>query len=242
LARIGGEPYAQQALSDIQNSLSAETQAGPAWHELFTPSILRILLMGVLLAVLQQWSGINIVFNYAEEVYRNAGYGVSGILFNIVITGTVNLVFTLIALGLVDWFGRRALMLFGCAGIALSHTVLGFTYRAGVKGLPILVFTLCAIGFYALSLALVTWVLISEIFPNRIRGAGVSVSVSALWSASFLLAFTFPTLNRSLGTSGTFWAYGGVCSIGLVFIFLRVPETKGRALEEIEREFVHRRA
>jgi MFS transporter, SP family, xylose:H+ symportor len=239
LARIGGEPYAQQALSEIQNSLSAEAQAGPVLRELFSPRVLKILAIGIVLAVLQQWSGINIIFNYAEEVYRNAGYGVSGILFNIVITGTVNLLFTLVALGLVDWFGRRALMLFGCAGIALSHTVLGFTYRAGVKGWPILLLTLFAIGFYALSLAPVTWVLISEIFPNRVRGAAVSVSVSALWIASFLLAFTFPILNRTLGSSGVFWAYAGICFIGLLFIYLRVPETKGRALEEIERQFAN---
>lgn len=236
LARIGGEPYAQQALSDIQNSLGVEAQAGAAWRELLSPRILKILSIGISLAVLQQWSGINIVFNYAEEVYRNAGYGVSGILFNIVITGTVNLVFTLVALGLVDWYGRRALMLFGCAGIALSHTLLGFTYRAGIKGLPILLLTLCAISFYALSLAPVTWVLISEIFPNRVRGAAVSISVSALWIASFLLAFTFPMLNRAMGSSGTFWTYASICFIGLLFIYLRVPETKGKALEQIERE------
>jgi SP family xylose:H+ symportor-like MFS transporter len=235
-ARIGGEAYAQQALAEIRNSLGTEAQAGPIWRELCSPRILRILGTGVALAVLQQWSGINIIFNYAEEVYRNAGYGVSGILFNIVITGTVNLVFTLVALGLVDWFGRRTLMLFGCAGIALSHAVLGLTYRAGVKGLPLLLLTLCAIGFYALSLAPVTWVLISEIFPNRIRGTAVSVSVSALWSASFVLAFTFPILNRALNSSGVFWVYASICSIGLLFIYLRVPETKGRALEEIERE------
>jgi sugar porter (SP) family MFS transporter len=237
LARIGGQAYARQALSDIRNSLGAEAQSGPVWRELSSPRIMGILFTGVVLAVLQQWSGINIVFNYAEEVYHNAGYGVSAILFNIVITGAVNLIFTLVALGLVDWFGRRTLMLFGCAGIALSHTVLGFTYRTGIKGLPILLLTLSAIGFYAMSLAPVTWVLISEIFPNRIRGAAVSVSVSALWIASFLLAFTFPMLNRELGSSGTFWTYAGVCLMGLLFIYRRIPETKGKALEEIEMEF-----
>src|ERR1700685_3299973 len=121
----------------------------------------------------RQWSGINVIFNYAEDIYRSAGYGISGILFNIVITGTINLVFTLLALGLVDRVGRRALMLFGAAGIRISHTLLGFTYRAGIQGLPILLLTLCTIGFYALSLAPVTWVLISELFPNRIRSFGV---------------------------------------------------------------------
>lgn len=234
LARIGGQSYGNETLREIQNALAIERQASTPWHELASPSILKILVIGVVLAVLQQWSGINIIFNYAEEIYRSAGYGVSGTLFNIVITGTINLVFTIGALVLVDRFGRRALMLFGCAGIALFHTVLGVTYRVGTKGLLILLITLCTIACYALSLAPVTWVLISEIFPNRIRGLGVSISVSALWLASFLLTFTFPILNHGLGTAGTFWIYGAICMAGFLFVLVRVPETKGKTLEEIE--------
>ncbi|HEY7615972.1 MAG TPA: sugar porter family MFS transporter [Terriglobales bacterium] len=236
LARIGGEQYGEQALAEIRVALGTEEEAGAAWRELLSPGVLKVLLVGVSLAVLQQWSGINVIFNYAEEIYHNAGYGVSGILFNIVITGTINLVFTLVALGLVDRFGRRSLMLYGCAGIALSHTVLGFAYRAEATGLPVLLLTLCTIGCYALSLAPVTWVLISEIFPNRIRGLAVSISVSALWTASFVLTFTFPILNRVLGSAGTFWTYAAVCLAGFWFVFFRVPETKGKTLEEIERD------
>ena len=238
LARIGGQPYGNEALSEIQNALGIEQQANMPWHELVSPSVLKILVIGVVLAALQQWSGINIIFNYAEEIYRSAGYGVSGTLFNIVITGTINLVFTIGALVLVDRFGRRALMLFGCAGIALSHAVLGVTYRVGTKGLPVLLITLCTIACYALSLAPVTWVLISEIFPNRIRGLGVSISVSALWLASFLLTFTFPILNHWLGMAGTFWIYGAICMAGFLFVLARVPETKGKTLEEIEGDLV----
>ena len=236
LARIGGDPYAAQTLREIKEALGTEAEGRVAWQELLAPGILRVLSIGIALAVLQQWSGINIIFNYAEEIYRGAGYGVSGILFNIVITGTINLVLTLAALGLVDRIGRRSLMLFGCLGIALSHLVLGLTYRAGVKGLPILLITLCTIGCYALSLAPVTWVLISEIFPNRLRGIGVSFSVSALWGASFLLTFTFPIINRGLGSAGTFWIYAGICLAGFFFVLLRVPETKGKTLEQLERE------
>jgi MFS transporter, SP family, xylose:H+ symportor len=236
LARIGGQRYGNEALHEIQSALGAEARAGLPWRELLSPGVFNILLIGVVLAVLQQWSGINIIFNYAEEVYRSAGYGVSNTLFNIVITGTINLVFTTVAFSLVDRFGRRALMLYGCAGIALSHAVLGITYRAGAKGLPVLLITLCTIACYALSLAPVTWVLISEIFPNRIRGLGVSISVSALWLASFLLTFTFPILNRQLGTAGTFWIYGAVCLTGFLFVLARVPETKGKSLEQIEGE------
>jgi sugar porter (SP) family MFS transporter len=236
LARIGGEQYGGETLAEIQKALGSEAEGRVSWRELLAPWILKVLLIGVALAVLQQWSGINIIFNYAEEIYRSAGYGVSDILFNIVITGTINLALTLVALTLVDRVGRRSLMLFGCAGIALSHLVLGLTYRAEIKGLPALVITLCTIGCYALSLAPVTWVLISEIFPNRLRGIGVSISVSALWSASFLLTFTFPILSRVLGNAGTFWTYSGVCLAGFFFVYLRVPETKGKTLEEIERE------
>jgi MFS family permease len=125
-------------------------------------------------------------------------------------------------------------MLFGCAGIGLSHLLIGFVYRAQIGGWPVLVLTLCAIGCYSMSLAPITWVLISEIFPNRIRGAAVSIAVSALWIASFVLTFTFPVILGAIGSAGAFWLYSAVCFCGLVFVWRRVPETKGRTLEQIE--------
>jgi len=233
LERIGGEAYADREIHAIGQSLYEQPTID--WRELLNARFLRILTTGVILAILQQWSGINVIFNYAEEIYRAAGYGVSDILFNIVITGTINLVFTLLALGFVDRLGRRALMLAGCAGIALSHLLLGIAYASGMKGLPVLILTLAAIACYAMSLAPVTWVLIAEIFPNRIRGVAVSIAVSALWIACFLVTFTFPVLNRTLGSAGTFWVYSGICAAGFAFVGLRVPETKGKTLEEIER-------
>jgi MFS transporter, SP family, xylose:H+ symportor len=236
LARIGGKLYGDRAVHEIEAALGSERDEGNIWKELRSSRFLKVLTIGIVLAALQQWSGINILFNYAEEIYKSAGYGVSDILFNIVITGCINLVFTILAFGLVDRFGRRALMLFGCAAIALSHGVLGLSYRAGLRGVPILIVTLCTIACYAVSLAPVTWVLISEIFPNRVRAFGVSFSVSALWIASFLLTFTFPILNRAVGTAGTFWIYAGVCLAGFLFVLARVPETKGKTLEDIERK------
>jgi sugar porter (SP) family MFS transporter len=233
-ARIGGERYAERALADV---LAAETRTREnRWMELLAPGMPRVLAIGVVLAVLQQWCGINVIFNYAEEIYRGAGYGVSGVLFNIVITGSVNLVFTMAALGFVDRVGRRTLMLAGCAGIAFFHSLLGLSYRFGVTGAPVLACTLATVGCYAMTLAPVTWVLISEIFPNRVRGAAVSVSVSALWIACFALTFTFPSLNAAFGAAGTFWLYAGICVAGFVFVLRRVPETKGKTLEQIERE------
>jgi SP family xylose:H+ symportor-like MFS transporter len=237
LARIGGEDYADGELEAIQQTIGAEVNAQGGWRLLRSRGVRKILRIGIALAVLQQWSGINVIFNYAEEIYKSAGYGVSDTLFNIVITGTINLVFTLLALGFVDRLGRRSLMLVGSAGIGLSHLVIGFAYHAGVKGLPVLILTLCTIGCYAMSLAPVTWVLISEIFPNRVRGAAVSVSVSALWIACFALTYTFPILNRALGAAGTFWVYSGICAAGFLFVSHSVPETKGKTLEQIEREF-----
>ena len=234
LTRIGGATYADREMKEISRTVGPEPRT--RWADLFTPGLFRILAVGIALAVLQQWSGINVIFNYAEEIYRGAGYNVNGILFNIVITGAINLVCTLIALGFVDKFGRRALMLVGCAGIAISHTLLGFAYHYGMKGLPVLVLTLCTIGCYAMSLAPITWVLISEIFPNRVRGAAVSISVSALWIACFLLTFTFPLLNSALGPAGTFWLYASICFVGFAFVLRCVPETRGKSLEQIERE------
>jgi sugar porter (SP) family MFS transporter len=236
LARIGGEEYADSALADVLST--AEPHAHEArWVAMLAPGMLKVLAIGVFLAVLQQWSGINVIFNYAEEIYRNAGYGVNDILFNIVVTGSINLAFTLAALTFVDRLGRRSLMLAGCGGVALFHFLLGLSYHFGLKGLPVLFCTLAAIACFAMTLGPVTWVLISEIFPNRIRGAAVSVSVSALWIACFALTFTFPALNASLGPAGTFWLYSAICVVGFLFVFRRVPETKGKTLEQIERGY-----
>jgi MFS transporter, SP family, xylose:H+ symportor len=236
LVRVGGEVYAERALSEIEETAARDRESKVHLSTLTHQPVLRALTIGVILAVLQQWSGINIIFNYAEEIYRHAGYGVNDILFNIVITGSVNLVFTFVALGFVDKIGRRPLMLWGCGGIGVSHFLLGLAYRMGMTGLPVLVLTLFTIGCYAMSLAPITWVLISEIFPNRVRGVAISISVSALWIASFLLTYTFPILNKAFGSAGIFWLYAAICFAGVFFIKLRVPETKGKSLEQIERE------
>jgi MFS transporter, SP family, xylose:H+ symportor len=236
LRLIGGDEYSRRTLAEIQQTFAATPAASATSSGAGPANASRIITIGVLLAILQQWCGINVIFNYAEDIYRDAGYGVSDILFNIVITGAINMIFTFVALGTVDRFGRRALMLIGCSGVGLSHLLIGSAYFFGLKGLPVVVLTLCAIGCYAMSLAPVTWVLISEIFPNRIRGAAVSISVSGLWIACFILTFTFPVLNKALGPAGTFWLYAAVCLAGLIFILGAIPETRGKTLEQIELE------
>jgi MFS transporter, SP family, xylose:H+ symportor len=234
LTRIGGTSYADSEMAEISRTSGEDSRV--RGKDLCAPGMRRILAVGICLAVLQQWSGINVIFNYAEEIYRGAGYNVNGVLINIVITGAINLVFTLVALAFVDKLGRRAFMLLGCAAIGVSHALLGGAYYFGWKGLPVLVLTLCTIGCFAMSLGPTTWVLIAEIFPNRVRGRAVSISVSALWIACFLLTFTFPILNAALGGAGTFWLYAGICFAGFVFVSRFVPETKGKSLEQIERE------
>lgn len=230
----GNASYTDTEIASIQHALKEEEFQTTNWRGLLQPGVRSMLFIGIALAVLQQWSGINILFSYAEEVYRAAGLGTNQIFLDIVVTGTINLVFTLAAMAVVDRLGRRPLMLLGCCGIGVSHLLAGLAYKLGWHGRPVLILTLCAIGCYAMTLAPLTWVLISEIFPNRLRAQGVSVAVSALWIASFALTYSFPFINRGLGSSGTFFTYGAICLIGAVFVYISVPETKGRTLEEIE--------
>ena len=238
LTRIGGPEYAETAISEIGSTLAAEEIQHVRFKDLLERRMTRVLILGIVLAVFQQWCGINVVFNYAEEIFRAAGYDISDVLMNIAWTGSVNLVFTFVALAAVDRIGRRPLMLLGAGGLALIYAALGICFAAGVKGLPMLILVLCAIGCYSMSLAPVVWVVISEIFPNRIRGAAMSVAVMSLWIACFILTYTFPLLQSKLGASGTFWLYGGICITGLLFILKNLPETKGRTLEEIEHDLL----
>jgi sugar porter (SP) family MFS transporter len=238
LTRIGGESYAKAATAEIQSTLATEEIQHVRFADLLEPKMRKVIVLGVVLAVFQQWCGINVIFNYAEEIFRAAGYDISTVLKNIAWTGSVNLAFTLVALGVVDRGGRRPLMLFGSAALAVIYLAMGFCYHSGVKGLPMLLLVLAAIGCYAMSLAPVTWVVISEIFPNRIRGAAMAVAVSSLWIACFLLTYTFPILNATLGPAGTFWLYGAICIAGFLFIKFKLPETRGKTLEQIEKELV----
>lgn len=237
LKKIGGAAYAADALTHISESLVNEIEK-VNFKELLEERILKILLIGVVLAVFQQWCGINVIFNYAHEVFTQAGYGVSDMLLNIVITGIVNLVFTFVAIYTVDYWGRRKLMLLGSAGLAVIFILVGTSYFFKLAGIHLLILLLSAIACYSCTLAPVTWVIISEIFPNRIRGAAMSISVTMLWVACFVLTYTFPLLNKGLGAAGTFWVYAAICILGFTFIFKRLPETKGKTLEEIEIDLV----
>ncbi len=237
LSRIGGKEYADETLVRIEETLVNEIEK-VAFRDLLEPKMVRILILGIALAVLQQWCGINVIFNYAEEVFAAAGYKVSDILLNIVITGTVNLLFTFVAIYTVDRIGRRILMLAGFAGLSMLYVLIGTSYFLHTQGVHLLMLVVVAIGCYGCTLAPVTWVILSEIFPNRIRGAAMSISVFALWAGCFTLTYTFPLLNKSLGPAGIFWIYAAICVFGFFFVRSCLPETKGKTLEEIEQELV----
>ncbi len=233
LAKIGGAFYAQEVIHKIQEILRSNSKK-PSLKDLLDKRALSILTIGVVLAAFQQWCGINIIFNYAQEIFVSAGYSINDLFMNIVITGSINLLFTLIAMGTVDKLGRKKMMLYGAGALTIIYGVLGFFYYINLTGMPMLLLVLLAIAVYAVSLAPVTWVVLSEIFPNRIRGVAMSISTFALWVASALLVQTFPYLNENLGTSGTFWLYGLICAAGFLFVYRKLPETKNKSLEEIE--------
>ena len=221
-----------------EDSFRTEIISDNYFSKLFRPGVKRIIILGVVLAVFQQWCGINIIFNYAEDIFKKAGYGINDLLFNIVLTGSVNLAFTLIAMYAVDKFGRKPLMLAGAASLALEYIIIGILYSISYRGIFLLAMVVISIGTYALTLAPLTWVILSEIFPNQIRGVAMSVATLSLWIACLILTYSFPVLTSRFSLSGTFWIYSGVCIAGFIFILFELPETKGKTLEEIENQLL----
>lgn len=238
LQRVGGEQYAQSTLDELKRLTGNTEEHAFEWKALFRPQVRLVLVIGIVLAVFQQWCGINVIFNYAHEIFSSAGYAVSDVLMNIVVTGVINVVFTLLAIYTVDKWGRRTLMCVGSAGLAAIYLILGICYYLGVSGWPMLLLVVLAIACYAMSLAPVVWVVLSEIFPVKIRGMAMALSTFFLWVACFILTYTFPLLNEAIGAAGIFWIYGGVCLAGLLFIRAYLPETKGKTLEELEKELI----
>ena len=205
---------------------------------LFSKKFRKVLWLGLFIAVFQQWCGTNVIFNYAQEIFTGAGYDVDGMFIDIVITGIANVAFTFVALYTIEKWGRRTLMLIGAGGLGLIYLTLGTCYFFEVKGVMMVVLVVTAISVYAMTLGPVTWTLLAEIFPNRIRGVAMATCTFALWVGCCTLTFSFPSMNAALGSSGTFWIYSAICICAFVFLWNRCPETKGKSLEELEKELV----
>ncbi|WP_345949659.1 sugar porter family MFS transporter [Mucilaginibacter sp. PAMB04274] len=237
LKKIGSESYVSATMSDISRSLNGNT-VQPSYRAVFSKAVRPAVIVGVTLAVFQQLCGINVVFNYTSTIFESVGASLDRQLFETVSIGLVNLLFTLLAMWQVDKLGRRPLMLIGSLGLSIIYLLLAYFLQNHASPGLVSVLVLLAIGMYATSLAPVTWVLISEIFPNHIRGVASSVAIVSLWGAYFILVFTFPILAQKLGTYGPFYLYAVICFLGFLFIRLRVKETKGQTLEELENNFV----
>ena len=206
--------------------------------ELFQSKYSKVLLLGLVIAVFQQWCGTNVIFNYAQEIFVGAGFDVDGMFINIVITGIANVLFTFVALYTIEKWGRKTLMLIGAGGLGLIYLTLGTCYFMGLTGFLMVALVVLAISVYAMTLGPVTWTLLAEIFPNRIRGIAMATCTFALWVGCCTLTFSFPSMNAALGSSGTFWIYSGICVCAFIFLMRNCPETKGKSLEELEKELV----
>lgn len=241
LSRIGGEEYAASEIADIKGTVSGDrtdkARLVPAISNvsLLEPGLFKVLMLGFFLAILQQWCGMNVVFYYAADIFLAAGYDMKQMMLQIVVIGSVMVVSVIFTIMLVDRYGRKTLMLIGTGALALIYIVEGFFFSIGVQGVPVVALTLGSVAVYSFTLAPVVWVILSEIFPNRIRGAAMSLSAVALWIGNFSLTFTFPAIKESLGWSMNFWLYALICVVGFIVIYLKLPETKGKSLEEIER-------
>lgn len=233
MARIGGPQYAADSLVSITETFD-ESSKQHEFAELLKPKMRRILIIGVVLAIFQQWCGINVVFNYAHDIFKEAGYNVSGVLFNLVIIGFTNFIFTVVAIATVDKLGRKVLILWGSVGLAISYTIVGICFHMHIEGVVVLLAVLAALACFSATLGPVMWVLISEIFPNRVRGLATSIAVLSLWVANFILSYTFPIIKEAFSIAATFWIYAAVCILGVIFIKMYIPETKNKTLEEIE--------
>jgi SP family xylose:H+ symportor-like MFS transporter len=233
LNKIGNPIYVESTLSDIKASFSGSA-IKQTYSSVLAKNIRPVVLIGITLAVFQQLCGINVVFNYTSTIFKSLGASLNEQLFETVAIGAVNLAFTIIAMWQVDKLGRKPLMLFGSIGLAILYIILALLLKNHSATIWVSITVLAAISVYSMTLAPVTWVLISEIFPNKIRGLASSVAIVSLWLAYFILVFTFPVLVEKLGTYGPFWMYSVICVLGFLFVRYKVKETKGKTLEELE--------
>ncbi len=234
LSKINGPQRAGEILQEVKATLHEEKGT---LGELFAGRFKKAIMVGILLSVFSQVQGINAIMYYAPEIFKAVGTGTNAAFQQTVIIGIINVIFTFVAIGFVDKMGRKSLLLLGGAGMGLSLLMVGLAFQNGWTGYGLLIFILLYIACFAASYGPVTWVVISEIFPIKLRGVAMSVATFALWVAVYLVTQTFPILLEQAGPSMTFWIFCGMSALGFLFTWFNVPETKGKTLEEIEREW-----
>lgn len=240
LTKIGGEFYADLSVSEINATLSKESLSRVNLKELFQKNILKFIAIGVFLSFLQQWSGVNVIIYYAADIFQAAGYTLKQMMLNIVVIGSVMVLSVFITIFTVDKFGRKKLLLIGTSTMAFLYLLIGLTFYQDIGGAVVVFLVLANVMFYSFTLAPLLWVVLSEIFPTRVRGAAMSIAALAHWVGNFTLTFSFPTIKENLGWANNFWLYGLICLLGFFVLKRVLPETKGKTLEEIEKEFVNK--
>ncbi|OHB45263.1 MAG: hypothetical protein A2Y13_03675 [Planctomycetes bacterium GWC2_45_44] len=236
LAMVGGASYAKNEVADISSTISDEEIAKINIRELFEPKLFKIILLGMFLAVIQQWSGLNSIFAYSHQIFKDAGISVSGTMLSLVFQGLTMLIFCVVAMFIVDHIGRKSLMIVGTLGISIIHLLIGLSFHYQKTGILVVVLVMIAIALYAMTLAPIVWVLLSELFPNRVRGVAMGISVVALWVGYLILTYTFPIMREQIGIAKTFWIYSAFLFVAFLVICFALPETKGKSLEQIERD------
>ena len=237
LARVDGEQMAGEELSRLDGLLKQEPGT---LADLFRPGLRRVLALGIALAVLQQVTGINVFLYYGPEIFKHLGNETNAALLQTVIVGAVNLTFTIAAVLVVDRLGRKPLMILGSAGMGISLTFLGLAAYLQKTELWVLTFMLMYIASFAIAIGPVTWVLLSEIFPTKVRGRAMAIATLLLWLANYIVSQTFPILDEHPFLVATFhhgfafWLYAAMCLVLIFVVWRWVPETKGKTLEEIE--------
>ncbi|MEN6574695.1 MAG: sugar porter family MFS transporter [Phycisphaerales bacterium] len=241
LTRVDGAAYARTEFAEIKGTLAHE---GGSLRQLFSPGMRIVLVIGIVLAVLQQVTGINVFLYFGTEIFKKMGSGTNAALLQTIVVGVVNLTFTVVAIWTVDRIGRKPLMIIGSAGMGISLAGMGLAAYLQSTGLWMLLFILGYIACFALSVGPVTWVILSEIFPTSIRGRAMAVATVCLWIANYLVSQTFPMMDQNPWLVETFhrgfpfWLYGAFCVVLLLCVWRLVPETKGKSLEQIERHWL----
>ena len=232
LTKISGEKIAEKEFIEIKNSIS---KFKGRIADLLRPGLRLALLVGIGLSVFGQFTGVNIIIYYGPTILENAGFKIDGALQFQVAIGLINLIFTILALWKIDRWGRRPLLIYGMFSVFISLIIIAFQFTFDSSQGVLIVVMLCIyMASLALSINAVIWVLIGEIFPNRIRGSAMSIVTFTNWGANFLTAFTFPWYIDKIGMGGGFFTFAGMCLLATIFFNKYVPETKGKTLEEIE--------
>ncbi len=240
LSRVDGADYAKSELAEIKEAIAGESDSV---GQLFSPKMQIVLMIGVVLAVLQQVTGINVFLYFGTEIFKKMGSGTNAALLQTVVVGGVNLAFTVVAIWTVDKLGRKPLMMIGSFGMGLSLFAMSMAAYFEQAGVWLLLFVLGYIACFAISVGPVTWVILSEIFPTAIRGRAMAIAAVCLWVSNYVISQTFAMMKENewlvekFHHALPFWIYGFFCVVLFVFVWRFLPETKGKTLEEIEKHW-----